>query len=123
MTGISSISYTEIERARESVPRTLMLVGESKSASWAWRVEWPCKAMRDRGFVADWVGQTEIAAALYALNAGRYNLILTPRAHWTNPNDADNWINEVHNFGLAWAYELDDDGWSPEIVQDRKSVV
>jgi glycosyltransferase involved in cell wall biosynthesis len=73
--------------------------------------------MRDRGFIADWIGQTDIAGAVHALSAGRYNVILTPRAHWADPRAADDWIRQVHDFGLAWVYELDDDGWSPEIVK------
>lgn len=110
-------TFAEIEQAREAIPRTLMLVGENKSASWSWRVEWPCRALANRGYISDYVGQTEIQRALFAIEAGRYNVIVTPRAHWANPEDANNWIDSVRTYGLAWCYELDDDGWSPEIVQ------
>lgn len=114
MTGIT---FEDIERARVSVPRTLMLIGESKSASWAWRVEWPCKAMRDHGFIADWVMTNEVAGAVFALQAGRYNLVVAPRLHWATRESGQAWVDSVRDYGCGWAYEIDDDGWSPEIVQ------
>lgn len=114
MTGIT---FSEIEQARAAVPRTLMLIGESKSASWAWRVEWPCKAMRDHGYIADWVLTNEVAGAVFALEAGRFNVVVAPRLHWATRQSGQDWVDSVRGYGCSWAYEIDDDGWSPEIVQ------
>lgn len=110
-------TFSDIEQARACIPRTLMLVGENKSASWVWRVAWPTRALADHGYICDWVGQTSIANALGAVESGRYNIILTPRAHWPTQELADQWIDSVRDYGLAWVYELDDDGWSPDIVK------
>lgn len=93
-----------------------MLVGETKSASWMWRTEQPCNALRNRGFIADWVPTNEVAGALFALEAGRYNLVVAPRIHWHTPEAGEEWVKAVRGYGCAWAYELDDDGWSPNIV-------
>lgn len=108
---------TEIEAARSSTPRTLMLVGEDKSASWQWRVDWPCRALSNRGFVADWCTASNIPGIMPLIEGGRYNVVLTSRAHWNTPEYGDQFIASIHGAGLAWVYELDDDGWSPETVQ------
>lgn len=108
--------YAQLEAARATIPRTLMLVGEEKSASWQWRVSWPCRVISDHGFVADWCLAQNVNALLPLINAGRYNTLVTPRAHWKTTEEADNWLTVMHSYGLAWVYELDDDGWSPDIV-------
>lgn len=109
--------FATLEAARHKIPRTLFLVGEDKSASFQWRVAWPTKILSDHGYVADWCLAQNVQGLFPLIEAGRYNMVLTPRAHWNTQADADGWINAMRSFGLAWAYELDDDGWSPEIVQ------
>lgn len=109
--------FATLEATRSQVPRTLFLVGEDKSASFQWRVAWPCKMLSDHGYVADWCLAQNVQGLFTLIEAGRYNVVLTPRAHWNNQEDADGWIKAMRGFGLAWIYELDDDGWTPEIVQ------
>lgn len=114
--------YSRIELARQSIPRTLFLVGEDKTASWQWRVDWPCKALSDRGFVADWCMAQNVNGLLPLINAGRYNTLVTPRAHWATTEMADEWLEVIHGYGLAWVYEIDDDGWSPDIVPRQSKL-
>jgi hypothetical protein len=115
MTGFAN--FEEIEAARAGIPRTLMVIGDSKSASWAYRVEWPCTGLRDHGYVGDWVMTNEASGSVAALEAGRYNLVVAPRLHWANRQAGQDWSDSVRGYGCGWAYEVDDDAWSPEIVQ------
>lgn len=117
-----SAMISQIEAARYATPRSLFLVGEDKTASWQWRVSWPCKALSDRGFVADWCLAQNVGGLLPLINAGRYNVLVTPRAHWPTTEEADDWLTVMHSFGLAWVYELDDDGWSPDIVERQSRL-
>lgn len=110
----------KIESTRASIPRTLMLIGESASASWQWRVEWPCRALSDHGYVADWCLSQYTEGILPLINKGRFNVLVAPRAHWNSIDLADQWVRVMHDFGLALVYELDDDGWSPDIVQRQQ---
>lgn len=109
--------FDQITAARDVIPRTLFLCGEAKSASWQWRVDWPATELSHRGFIADWSLSKDVGAVFPLIEAGRYNVVLTPRAHWNTKEEADNWISTMRSYGLAWVYEIDDDGWSPEIVQ------
>lgn len=109
-------AFEQMEAARASIPRTLMLVGEEKTASHQWRVTWPCRVLSDHGFVADWCLAQNVNSVEPLLAAGRYNTLLTPRAHWNTDSEADAWLKVMHSYGVAWVYELDDDGWSPDIV-------
>lgn len=107
----------QIESARAAIPRTLVLTGEEKSASWQYRVSWPCKALSDHGFIADWCHARDVGGLSGLIEAGRYNMVMTPRAHWSTQEESDAWIALVRNYGLAWMYEMDDDGWSEDIVK------
>ena len=49
--------------------------------------------------------------------AGRYDMIVTPRIVWPSEGIGDKWIETIHKAGLAWTYEVDDDVYSPAIVQ------
>lgn len=115
-------SIQQIEVARAGIPRTLVLVGEDKSASWQYRVDWPCRALADHGFIGDWAYASAINGLMPLINAGRYNVLVTPRAHWATPEQGDDWLKVMHDHGLAWVYEIDDDGWSADIVQRQSKL-
>lgn len=51
--------------------------------------------------------------------AGRYNVLVTPRIAWPEEGIGDNWIATIHKAGLAWVYEIDDDVFSPSLI-DRQ---
>lgn len=54
--------------------------------------------------------------------AGRYDCVITPRIVWPIKGVGERWIRAIHNAGLAWIYEVDDDVFSPRIVE-RQSML
>lgn len=58
-------------------------------------------------------------ALLPHVTVGRYNVIVTPRVVWPTAGKGDVWINTIHKAGIAWVYEVDDDVYSPRII-DRQ---
>jgi glycosyltransferase involved in cell wall biosynthesis len=112
-----------VEQARSIVPRALFIVGEDRSASWQWRVAWPTEFLSNRGFVADWCLTQNAPTMLGFIGDGRYNMVVTPRIHWPNDRMADEWAKLVHDAGLAWLYEVDDDGWAPDIARRQAKLI
>jgi len=87
-----------------------------------WRVWWPFAELRNRGFVADSYHKDDAEAILPLVAAGRYDCVITPRIVWPVDGIGQKWIRAVHNAGLAWVYEVDDDVFSPRIVA-RQSLL
>ncbi|HET7638680.1 MAG TPA: hypothetical protein VFK47_08070, partial [Ktedonobacteraceae bacterium] len=114
--------YERILELRSEIPRLLMLVGDTKSASWVWRCVWPTAQLANHGFIADWCPATNTQEVIGAIDAGRYNTIITPGAYWHNEQDADNWIKYVRSKNLTWIYAVDDNGWSQDIVQRQAKL-
>lgn len=82
-----------------------------------WRVFQPFEELTRRGYVADWVHRDESEKVLGLLALGRYDLIVTPRIVWPTEGVGDKWIDTIHKANIAWCYEVDDDVYSPGIVQ------
>src|SRR6185437_1983788 len=116
------LRYDDIERSRSSIPRVLMMVGDTKSASWVWRCVWPTTYLARHGFIADWAPANSMNETIVGIEAGRYNMILTPRAHWTDEAAAQNWYTYIKERNLTWIYEVDDNGWDNDIVHRQAKL-
>jgi glycosyltransferase involved in cell wall biosynthesis len=82
-----------------------------------WRVWQPFEELQRRGFVADWCPKDDSGRILPWIAAGRYDAILTPRIVWPAQGIGDIWIEAIHKAGLCWIYEVDDDVFTPRIVE------
>ena len=100
-------------------PRALGILGDETGCS-MWRVWWPFAELRQRGFIADSVHKDKSMDVLPLVAAGRYDCVITPRIVWPQEGIGTRWINTIHKAGLAWIYEVDDDVFSPRIV-DRQA--
>jgi glycosyltransferase involved in cell wall biosynthesis len=81
-----------------------------------WRVWAPFAELTRRGFIADWCHKEESMKVLPLIASGRYDAVLTPRIVWPIKDIGEKWVNSIHNAGLAWLYEIDDDVFSPAII-------
>lgn len=99
-------------------PRVLALCGDETGCS-LWRIWQPFAELEKRGFIAEWCHKDASDRVLPLVAAGRYDLVVTPRIVWPAEGLGDTWLNAIHKAGLAWVYEVDDDVYSPRIV-DRQ---
>lgn len=97
-------------------PRVLAILGDETGCS-MWRVWQPFAELERRGFVAEWCHKDDSDKVLPLVASGRYDLIVTPRIVWPTEGLGERWINVIHKAGLCWVYEVDDDVYSPNIVQ------
>jgi glycosyltransferase involved in cell wall biosynthesis len=105
--------------ALDRAPRALGIVGDESGCS-MWRVWQPFNELQRRGFVAEWCHKDDSMKVLPLVAAGRYDIIVTPRIVWPVKDIGDQWLNAIHKAGLLWAYEVDDNVFSPLIV-DRQA--
>jgi hypothetical protein len=82
-----------------------------------WRVWLPFLELERRGFVAEWTHKDDSEKVLPLVAAGRYDCVVTPRIVWPVEGIGDTWLNAIHNAGMAWVYEVDDDVFGPQITQ------
>lgn len=96
-------------------PRALFLTGDESSCC-LWRVWSPCAELQRRGYRAEWAHKDDALKVLPLVAGGAFDAIITPRIVWPSEGVGDNWIRTIHKAGLAWIYEIDDDVYSPRIV-------
>lgn len=101
-----------------NIPRVLALTGDETGCS-MWRVWQPYAELEKHGLVAEWCHKDDSIKILPWIAAGRYNIVVTPRIVWPYKGAGDPWVRTIHKAGLAWIYEVDDDVYSPRIV-DRQ---
>jgi glycosyltransferase involved in cell wall biosynthesis len=99
----------------------LALCGDETGCS-LWRVWQPFAELEQRGFIAEWAHKDKADQILPLVAVGRYDAVITPRIVWPVENIGEQWIRAIHNAGLAWIYEVDDDVFSPRIVERQMRV-
>jgi len=82
-----------------------------------WRIWQPFDELQRHGFIAEWCHKDASDKVLPLVAAGRYDAVITPRIVWPAEGIGDVWIKAIHKAGLAWLYEVDDDVFTPGIVQ------
>lgn len=87
-----------------------------------WRVWQPFAELTRRGMVADWCHKDESDKILPWIAAGRYNIVVTPRIVWPFEGAGDPWVRTIHKAGMSWVYEVDDDVYSPRIVERQTTL-
>jgi glycosyltransferase involved in cell wall biosynthesis len=100
-------------------PRVLALVGDISGCT-LWRVFQPFAELQKRGFFAHWKARDdpENNDPRFIYNVGtHFDAVLLPRLFWTQRMDADRFIHGMHKAGLACIVEVDDDVYSPAIVE------
>lgn len=102
-------------------PRALALVGDETGCS-LWRVWQPFAELQRRGFIAEWCHKDKSDKVLPLVAAGRYDAVITPRIVWPVEGIGETWVNAIHKAGLAWLYEVDDDVFSPRIVDRQMRI-
>jgi glycosyltransferase involved in cell wall biosynthesis len=100
-------------------PRVLALVGDVSGCT-LWRVFQPFAELQRRGIFAHWKARDdpENADPRFIANvAHNFDVILLPRLFWPERRDAERFIRGMHRAGLACIVEVDDDVYSPAIVE------
>ena len=102
---------SEVERLALQA-RTLYIVDRDDTNQGTWRTVWPCLQAAAHGGIADWVNIEGLPSIAGWLDAGRYNVVITPRfnAQWRNRE------------GLTWLYECDDDLFTDAFVARQVEV-
>ena len=104
---------------RRLVPRTLFLL-KGRDAHGLWRTRWVCSALTAHGYVADYCDVEQIETITGLIQSGRYNLLVTPRFIIEDAADQlPPFLDQLHDDGMRWVYELDDDTLSPSIVDHQ----
>ncbi len=102
----------------DTLPKVLSIVPGDSDGCLLWRNWWPSEEITKHGLVADWMYVknylTEVEPALLS---GKYNLVVTPRFVWQEPWMVDRFMYTLRKSGVVWAYEIDDDMFSPDIVE------
>lgn len=101
------------------VPRVLSLIPQGDSEGCLiWRHWWPAQEMTKRGHLVDWRFFKLYKQTIEPdLIAGAYNLVVTPRFVWREQWMVDRFRYTLAKTNMTWAYEVDDDMFSPEIVE------
>lgn len=106
LTDLSTVPY-------RAIPRVLSVVGPADICN-VWRTWWPSGLLGLKGFIADFCTYEELGGRTPLIEAGRYNMIITPRISFKNQVVLDNWCQRIEPHGLTWVYDADDDLFSPE---------
>jgi glycosyltransferase involved in cell wall biosynthesis len=77
----------------------------------------PFDYLTQKGYIAEWCHKDDSEKVLPLVASGRYDAVITPRIVWPIEGVGDKWIAANHKFGLAWLYEIDDDAFSPGIIE------
>ena len=102
-------------------PRVLALCGDETGCS-LWRIWQPFRELEQRGYIAEWCHKNDSDKVLPLVAQGRYDAVITPRIVWPVEGIGEAWVNVIHKAGLAWLYEIDDDIFSPRIVDRQMRV-
>jgi glycosyltransferase involved in cell wall biosynthesis len=100
-------------------PRVLALVGDVSGCT-LWRVLSPFAELQRRGIFAHWKPRTDPEnndPRFIAKLPFNFDAIILPRLFWTLRSDAERFINGLHRAELAVIVEVDDDVYSPGIVE------
>jgi glycosyltransferase involved in cell wall biosynthesis len=102
-----------------AAPRVLALVGDVSGCT-LWRVFQPFAELQRHGVFAHWKARDdpENSDTRFIANvAHNFDIILLPRLFWPDRRDAERFIRGMHRAGLACVVEVDDDVYSPAIVE------
>lgn len=106
-----------------TTPRVLALVGDESGCS-LWRVWQPFAELARRGHVTEWCSLDATPNVFNHLALGVYEAVILPRLFWRKLEGgrASGWIDSLHDAGLAVIYEVDDDLFSPHIVERQHAT-
>lgn len=101
----------------DTVPRVLALVPRDSDGCVLWRHRWPMAELTQNGYIAHWQYFENYKQEIEPkIKSGIYNVVVTPRFVWRESWMAERFSYILKKHEVAWAYELDDDMLSPEIV-------
>lgn len=83
----------------------------------------PCRELSRRGYVADWCFVKDVGQMLPTIAAGRYDTLVLPRLGFDNAEAQAQFFSSFRRASLAVVYEIDDDVFSPWIVQRQRGTV
>jgi glycosyltransferase involved in cell wall biosynthesis len=99
-------------------PSILWLVSNGFDACLLWRTWWIVKALRAKGYTADWRYFKRFNDQLKpAIQSGKYNIVVTPRYSLKEEWMTDYFDRLVHSSGMKWVFETDDDLFSDEVLR------
>lgn len=100
-------------------PRALALVGDVSGCT-LWRIFQPFAELQRRGFFAHWKARDDPEnndPRFIANLPHNFDVVILPRLFWVTRHDAERFISAIHHSGMAVIVEVDDDVYSPGIVE------
>jgi glycosyltransferase involved in cell wall biosynthesis len=107
-----------------NAPRVLALVGDDTGPT-LWRVWSPFAELQRRGVFAHWKHRDdpELLDPIFLARATfSFDAFILPRMSWTNRLANEHWLGAIHRAGLAVILEVDDDLFSPAVVDRMYNV-
>ena len=100
-------------------PRVLALVGDISGCT-LWRVWQPFAELQRHGVFAHWTprdGTDNNDPRFIAKLPHNFDALVLPRLFWAHAEDAVRFTGAIHKAGMAVIVEVDDDVYSPSIVE------
>jgi len=100
-------------------PRVLALVGDISGCT-LWRVFQPFAELQKHGYFCHWKARDDPENNLPGFIEKLpfyFDAVILPRLFWTEKTDGDRFIRGLHRAGMAAIVEVDDDVYSPAIVE------
>lgn len=103
-------------------PRVLALTGQETGCTY-WRTFAPFAELQKRGLFAHWKNKDDPECDhpdFPILMASRFDAVILPRMAWPD-GSGEKFFRAMHKAGVAVIYEVDDDAFSPGIVERQYS--
>jgi hypothetical protein len=98
-------------------PRVLCLLPKDSDGSLLWRHWFPINEIQTHGIICDWTYVEDFIGQIKPrLESGKYNVVVTPRFTFREAWMLKYFVQLLHEYNIAWVYELDDDMISENIV-------
>lgn len=107
-----------------AAPRVLALVGDDTGPT-LWRVWSPFAELQRRGVFAHWKHRDDpelLDPVFLARATVSFDAFILPRMSWSNRLANQHWLGTIHRAGMAVILEVDDDLFSPGVVDRMYNV-
>lgn len=107
-----------------TAPRVLALVGDNTGPS-LWRIFAPFAELQKHGIFAHWKHRDdpELLDPIFLANATyNFDAMILPRMSWANRLANQHWLDTIHRANMAVILEVDDDLFSPAVVDRMYNV-
>lgn len=108
------------------MPRVLTVTTDIPDPCTVWRAWWPAGELVARGHAVDYVKYGDLNLAMPVLEYGRWNVVNTPRMGFLSLEAEQAWFDQIdrlrRDYGIVWAYDIDDDLITPGFVTRQLEI-